>query len=439
MIHKERTMNPEFDVIVCGGGPSGFAASISAARNGARTLLIERGNCLGGMGTTGLVIEFARTAGANGGIFKELIDRMNQLGGINYDVPLHCVYAIFDPELLKFIMQQMCEEAGVTILFHTFIEGAAMKCDAITGVTVVNKSGRQTLPSGAVIDCTGDGDVAVSAGADYRKGNDITHSMQAMTLRIRIGGVNMLAVDWPEINARFEQERQAGINQFPSHVTKWLDAGGKGLHNERTFNLDMIMDADATNAWELSRAETEARKRFWEFITFAKKNIPGWENCYIIDTASHIGVRETRRIMGQYMLTEQEVRNAQKCPDGIARGSFGMDLHDPKEIAASPDPDDMEKHRKRTAPPPGEYYEIPYRCLIPVTPQAKPIQGLLTAGRCISADRRAGGSIRIMITCMNTGQAAGLAAAESIQTKSPLKKLDGKSLRQKLIRQNAEI
>jgi len=391
------------------------------------------------MGTTGLVIEFARTAGANGGIFKELIDRMEAAGGINRDVHLHCVYAIFDPELLKFIMQQMCEEAGVNILFHTFIEGAAMEDNTITGVIVVNKSGRQTLSSGVVIDCTGDGDVAVNAGADYRKGNDLTHSMQAMTLRIRIGGVNMLPVDWPEINARFEQERQKGINHFPEHVTKWLDAGGKGLHNERTFNLDMIMNADATNAWELSIAETEARKRVWEFISFAKNNIPGWENCYVIDTASHIGVRETRRIMGKYMLTEQEVRNAEKFSDGIARGSFGMDLHDPTEIAASPDPEDMEKHRKRTSPPPGEWYEIPYRCLIPVTVEAKPIQGLLTAGRCISADRRAGGSVRIMITCINTGQAAGIAAAESIRTKSPLDKLDGISLRLKLIQQQAEI
>ena len=189
-------MNPEFDVIVLvvAGHP---VCRLDQRRPEMvpRTLLIERGNCLGGMGTTGLVIEFARTAGANGGIFKELIDRMEAAGGINRDVPLHCVYAIFDPELLKFIMQQMCEEAGVNILFHTFIEGAAMEDNAITGVIVVNKSGRQTLSSGVVIDCTGDGDVAVNAGADYRKGNDLTHSMQAMTLRIRIGGVNMLPVD----------------------------------------------------------------------------------------------------------------------------------------------------------------------------------------------------------------------------------------------------
>ena len=432
-------MNPVFDVIVCGGGPSGFAASVSAARNGVRTLLIERGNCLGGMGTIGLVIEFARTAGANGGIFKELIERMDAAGGINWDVPLQCVYAIFDPELLKFIMQQMCEEAGVSILFHTFIEGAAIEGDAVTGVTVVNKSGRQTLSAGVVIDCTGDGDVAVSARADYRKGNDITHSMQAMTLRIRIGGVNMLPVDWREVSDRFEQERRKGINHFPEHVTKWIDAGAAGLHQERTFNLDMIMGADATNAWELSNAEIEARKRVWEFIAFARKQIPGWENCFVMDTAAHLGVRETRRIMGKYMLSEQDVRNAKKFPDGIARGSFGMDLHDPTEIAASPDLDDMEKHRKRTSPPPGEWYEIPYRCLIPVSTEAKPIQGLLTAGRCISTDRRAGGSVRIMITCINTGQAAGLAAAESIMKNAPLEKLDGKTLRKKLIQQQAEI
>lgn len=423
-------MNKKYDVIVCGGGPAGFGAAVSAARNGARTLLIERGNCLGGMAAAGLVIEFAKTAGRNGGIFKELIERLEKLGGINRDVPLPCVYVIFDPELLKYVMQQMCEEAGVDILFHTFIESAVMTGNTVSGVKIINKSGRLTILAGVVIDATGDGDVAAGAGADFRKGNDETHSMQALTLRIRIGGVETMPVDWPEVNARFEAERQAGVNRFPAHVTKWLDAGAKGVHGERTFNLDMVTGADATDAFQLSRAETESRKRVWEFIFFARKNIPGWEKCYVIDTGAHIGVRETRRIVGEYVLTEEDVIAGRKFDDGIARGSFGMDLHDPEPL---------EKHRKQTSCPAGDWYEIPYRCLLPKGAASGNISGLLVAGRCLSTDRRAGGSVRIMNTCMNTGQAAGLAAASAVASGVFPEHLDGKIIRKKLTEQGAEI
>ncbi|MDD5728817.1 MAG: FAD-dependent oxidoreductase [Victivallales bacterium] len=426
-------MNHFFDVIVCGGGPAGFGAAVSAARNGAGTLLIDQGNCLGGTATSRLVIEFAKTAGRNGGIFKEVIDRMEKLGGITREVGFPSVYVVFDPELLKYVLQGFCEEAGVNILFHTFVESAIVENGSVCGVNIVNKSGSQEIRSKVVIDATGDGDAAVSAGARFEQGEPVTHKMQGLTLRIRIGGVDMAtAVDWKQVNEQFEKARREGSVNFPYYVTKWLDAGAGGLHGERTLNLDMVTDTDATDAFQLSRAEIDARKRVWEFINFAKNNIPGWENSYIIDSGSHIGVRETRRIMGRYILTEDDVRKGRKFEDGISRASFSIDLHDPDETA--PGWEELEEHIRNKSCPPGDYYEIPYRCLLP-----KELGGILVAGRCISADRRAGGSVRIMNTCMNTGEAAGLAAGIAASKGIGPEEIDGKYLRAQLIAAGAEL
>lgn len=423
----------DFDVVVCGGGPAGFGAAVNAARNGAKTLLVDQGNCLGGTATARLVTEFAKTAGRNGGIFNELIECAEKMGGIDRNSEFQSVYVVFDPELIKYVMQEVCEEAGVTILFHTFAESAILENGTVKGINIVNKSGRQEIRAKVVIDCTGDGDIAVSAGARSEKGDSETHKMQALTLRIRIGGVSMLKdLDWKKVNEKFEDERKKGNAKFPYYVTKWLDAGARGLHEERTFNLDMVTGADATDAFQLSRAEIEARKRVWEFIKFARENIPGWENSYIIDTGSHIGVRETRRIMGKYILTEQDVKNGKKFEDGISRASFSMDLHDPCEVA--PNWEKLEEHVRSKSCPPGDFYEIPYRCLLPEN-----LSGILVAGRCISTDRKAGGSIRIMNTCMNTGEAAGLAAAIAISLEIHPASIDGKLLRKKLINIGAEL
>jgi hypothetical protein len=422
-----------YDTIVCGGGPAGFGAAISAARNGAKTLLIERNNCLGGTATAGLVIEFAKTAGREGGIFKELINKMDKMKGISWEVAFPSVYAVFDPELLKFLMQEFCEEAGVDILFHSFVESAILEGNIIRGLNVANKNGRMEIPSKTTIDASGDGDVAASAGANFGKGDPVAGKLQALTLRIRIGGVDMSKdVDWIKINEKFEEERLKGNANFPYYVTKWLDAGAKGLHGERTFNLDMATGIDATDAFQLSQAEMGGRKRIWEFIRFAKETIPGWENSYIIDSGSNIGVRESRRIKGRYVLTEEDILKGRKFEDGISRGSFTMDLHDPDEIA--PDWENLEAHVKSKSCPEGDYYEIPYRCLLP-----EKLEGLLVAGRCISADRKAGGSVRAMNTCMNTGQAAGTAAAMAISQNVNPAAIDGKHVREKLISNGAEL
>ena len=424
----------EVDVIVAGGGPAGLAAGLASARNGAQALIVERFNCLGGMGTNGLVTEFSKTASANGGIFKELCNNMKKLGGLRWgDAGFESVLAIFDPEAYKYAAQLMCESSGVNLIFHTFIESAYCEDNVVKGIIISGKSGRQLLRAKIVIDATGDGDVAASAGAHYEKGRDKDGRMQGLTLRPRIGGVVINKdINWKKINEIFERERLNGTINFPWYVTKWLDQGAEGVHGERTVNLDMVTEVDATDSLQLTRAEIEARKRVWEFVFFARKHIPGWEKCYLIDTAMHIGVRETRRIMGEYILTKKDVLSGCKFEDGISKGSFPADLHDPEvaEHAAI----NLAEHVKANSCPEGDWYEIPYRCLVP-----KGMDGLLVAGRCISSDREANGSMRIMSICMNTGQAAGTAAAMAIKENLNPSKLNGVKLKETLIKSGTDL
>lgn len=412
------------DVLVCGGGPAGLAAAVVSARGGARTLLVERFNFLGGMATAGLVTDFVATAGMNGGICKEIRKRMEALGGVKG--------LLFDPETFKYVSQLMSEESGARLLFHTFVESAFVEKNEIKGVFVVNKGGRQLLRSKIVIDATGDGDVAASAGAPYEKGRISDGRMQALTLRSRIGGVDdQPGTDWKKIQEVLDEKRKKGTISIPDYVVRYFGAGIGGIKGEKTFAVDMITGADTTDPWQLTEAELKAKKCIWDLINFARRHIPGWENCYLIDTAVHIGVRETRRIIGRYVLTKEDVINGRKFGDGISRNSFWVDLHDPEAFSY---PGGYSEYIKKVSLPKGEWYEIPYRCLVP-----RSIEGLLVCGRCISSDREANGSLRIMLTCMNTGQAAGTAAAMSVKGDLPLSKINGAEVRAVLVQSGAEL
>ncbi|MBU0716173.1 MAG: FAD-dependent oxidoreductase [Verrucomicrobia bacterium] len=410
-----------YDVIVCGGGPAGLGAAIASARHGAETLVVENSNCLGGSWTNRLVTEYAIRAGMNGGIFKELRNEIEKLGGIHIDPYWHV--PIFDPEIAKYVAQRMVEDSGAAMLFHTFIESAFCEGNTVKGIIVTGKGGMGLLRAKVVIDATGDGDVAASANVPFEKGRKKDGRMQGITLRSRIGGVNNLPdTNWKKINEILEQERKKGIVNIPSYVTKWLDAGAEGVHGERTFNLDMVTEIDATDRFQLTKAEMEGRKRLWELLLFARRHIPGWEKCYLIQTGSYIGVRETRRIIGEYVLTKADVLAGRKFADGISRSSHPIDTHDPENAEESAV--DLEKYVRTHSCPKGDWYEIPYRCLVP-----KGVEGLLVAGRCISSDRESNGSLRIAGTCMNLGQAAGTAAAMAVKKKILPREVDGSKLR----------
>ncbi|MDD5598446.1 MAG: FAD-dependent oxidoreductase [Victivallaceae bacterium] len=412
-MRQHKNGRKEFDVIVCGGGPAGFAAALTAARRDAKTLVIEQSNCLGGTATSGLNFGFVSTVGMHSSVHDELYERMSRLEGTRG------VY--FDPEVYKYVSQAMLEEAGAEMLFHTFAESPVLESQAVKGVNVVNKGGRQSLYSKVVIDVTGDADIAAASGAPVEKGRASDGRMQALTLRSRIGGVGILPrTDWRRINQLLARAAAAGEVKVPEYTVGYLDAGGEGVRGERTFNLDMATGVDATNPWDLSKAEQESRKRVWELLFFVRKNVKGWENAYLIDTGSYIGVRETRRIRGKYVLTREDISACRKFDDGIARCSNWMDLHDPEVFKEK----SHAAYIKRTSVPEGNWYEIPYRCLLP-----ERTENLLIAGRCVSSDRATNGSLRIMPTCMATGLAAGAAAALAVSRAVSPEMLTGKEVR----------
>ena len=388
----------DVDVLVCGGGPAGFAAAVAAARQGAKTLVVEYTGCLGGMATSGLVGSFEHTAGTEG-IFSELMDRLGRMGGAQG--------LGFEAEILKYVALLMAEEAGAEMLLFTLVEDALRSDDRVQGVVIANKSGRGAVRARITVDCSGDGDVCFRAGVPYEKGRADGH-IQATSLMFRLGGIDeeelraALADGTITLKELTTQARQAGELHLPDHLPQ-VSLGGKGSTiqpGQVSVNLDTVVGVDATSAEEQTQAMNTSRKRIFEVIEFYRKHVPGMEHCYLIDTGALLGVRETRRFEGLSRLGTMDVLQARKVPDGICRASFFLDVHDGQLPRLNPET------RKLLRVPEGEWYEIPYGCLVP-----KGVDGLLVAGRCISSERLANGSLRIMPTCMATGQAAGTAAA----------------------------
>jgi len=382
----------EHDVIVAGGGTAGIAAAVAAARNGADTILIERYGFLGGTMTAGLVNPFMTFhAGKEQiikGIFQEIIDRLKDTGG--YDEKTKA----FDSEIMKLVLDQMIKEADVKLLLHTYITDALVtKENIIKGIEAYNKSGRQVVLGKVIIDATGDGDVAVMAGAPYEKGREEDGLTQPMTLNFRMGGVDVERMPSREkINKLFEEAKAKGEIKIPRENVLYFPTTRRG---EIHFNTTRIVKVDGTKADDLTYAEIEGRRQMAELIKFLKEKVPGFENAYLLMSAVQVGVRETRRIIGEYVLTGEDVIKARKFSDVIARGSYPIDIHSPTGEGTV-----IKKL------PPGESYDIPYRCIVP-----KKVENLLIAGRCISCTHEAQAAIRVIPIVVAIGQAAGTAAA----------------------------
>jgi hypothetical protein len=434
-LHRDIPIANKVDVLVAGGGPAGFAASVAAARAGANVLLVERFNCLGGAGTSGLVGPFAPTAGMDGGIYAELIRNLQSIGAVKsswyYRIP-NC----FDVESYKYMAQSMCEKAGVKFLFNSFIADTLVEDGRIEGTVVANKGGLQVIKSNVVIDATGDGDVAFSAGAEYEKG-DGEGKCQPTTLIFNIGGLKDIRLTEDNINRlneHLQEERRRGAISLPEHtdnICNWVRFIGEGStirSGEVTINIDMTAGMDGTDPDALTKSELDARRQVWECLQFYRKYIPGAEDAHIISTAYLYGIRETRRILGRYYLTKGDALSAAKFADGICKASSVIDIHGPASGLSE------EEWKKNHCVPEGDWYEIPYRCLLP-----RGIENLLVSGRCISSDREANGSLRMMPTCMATGEAAGIAAAISVKRGTPPSSLDGAEIRKMLIEAGAEV
>jgi hypothetical protein len=444
---KTVPVTQETEVLVVGGGPAGIAAAIASARNGAKTVLVEQYGFLGGMATAGLVGPFMTSYGIDGvdpiieGVFRELVDRMLAIGAAidparvkgfsaygGYHAYGHEHVTPFDPEALKYVAQEMVLEAGAELKFHAFFLDSLVEGDQIVGLITASKSGLEALRGEIVIDATGDGDVAARAGAPYEKGRAGDGLLQPVSLFFRVGNVDDEAVqaymdEHPEDESFRDIVRKAKEKGEFSHTKDWFTMFKLPRAGEWWANVSRVHGIDATDVDQLTRAEIEGHRQVIYLVDFLRKRVPGFGNCYLLDTGSQIGVRETRRIMGEYVLTAEDVFAARRFEDAIARVSFPIDIHDVNGGGGFFE-----------GPRDGPYYTIPYRCLVP-----KKIENLLVAGRCISATHEAHGSLRVMPPCFATGQAAGTASALALETNTSPRYTDVKLLRESLIQQGALV
>ena len=425
----------ESDVCVLGGGPSGVAAAISAARTGARVLLVEKHGFLGGAGTASQVPAFApfsdRTKSIVRGLGWEVLTQMLQRTG--RIIPDPDVYAVpqdaarmdwvpIDVEVLKTVYDDLCEGANVRVLFHSVVPDVIKNAagNEIESVVLANKNGLTRAKARVFVDATGDADLAARAGCPFAFGDEDGRA-QGMTLCFTVANGS----------------REKYLNYVHSTGDGYLanlialarknndydlpDASLVGLSfkNETVAGANMghVYGHAATNAQSLSDAEREGRRILQKLIPFLRKYVPGQENLTLVSSGPQIGVRESRRIIGDYVLTVHDYLSRRTFPDDIARNAYFLDLHAvtsesaarAKSISDTSAASDKAV-KKSFALAPGESHGIPYRCLIP-----QAVENLLVAGRCLSADRAVQGAARVMPVCFALGEAAGIASAFAAQ------------------------
>lgn len=416
----------KYDLIVIGGGFSGVGAAISAAREGLSVLLIDKNNCLGGAASCCLVNPYMpyatrdpETKGKKilcAGIFGEINDELAKLGGI--DSTRH----MFNEEYLKLVLNRMAEKSGVKLLFNSYLVNSETDGEYIKSVSVVNKSGIQSYYADYYIDATGDADLAAVSGCSYRLGRDSDELCQPMTLCFRIANVDVERAvrDLPRINEMYKKMRCDGkIKNIREDVLVFRNPVDGVLH----FNSTRVVKKNPVNGEDVTAAEIEAREQAFELYEFLKNNFEAFKNSQFIMSAAHIGVRESRMIKGKYILTQEDIVSCRRFEDSIAVGNYDIDIHNPEGSGTS-------HYYFRD----GEYYTIPYRCLIP-----DKIKNLLVTGRCISSTHEAQASYRIMPICCCLGQAAGSAVVVAVNTGAgDVNAVDVKML-QKLLKDNNAV
>ncbi len=432
--------NELWDVIVVGGGPSGCAAAIASARDGAKTLLIESTGSLGGMGTSGLVPAWTPLSDRQKVIYRGVAETIINAAriGVAHVKSTDTEWVPIDCERLKRAYDQYVTDSGSEILFNTFVCGVDVKPgNIITSVLAANKEGLTKYKAKIFIDCSGDGDLAAWAGAEYKKGDDKSGELQPATLCFILSNVDHYAFTngtklgpWTP-NAPIFNILSSG--KYPhikdSHLCSTVIGPGTV-----GFNAGHIWDMDNTNVKDVSKAMIEGRKIALEFQkALAEVRPDAFANAHLVATAPLIGARETRRIIGDYVLTVEDYNERRSFPDEIGRNAYFLDIHTSKsEIVASKSNIDF-LHERFKPYEAGESHGIPYRCLTP-----KGLKNLLVAGRSISSDRAVQGSVRVMPVCLVTGEAAGAAAAMAVNKGiSDIHLVNTKNLRERLAKVGA--
>lgn len=413
----------ETDVLVCGGGCAGIAAALSAARSGARVLLIEKAPFAGGIITSvGLpyfdgIADIADNRVVVRGIAMELLSATGvcapdakKMAKHNPTIPNTFEFKLLLDRLIK------AESERLQVLFNSFVCGVETSGDRITSVQVANKDGLVDIQPKVVIDCTGDGDVAAWAGAPYEQNSEV----QPLTLHFRIGrvqGVKNIGSLCRESLVKAQQRGELPYYYGPG-IMFMYDKSEVYIHGVR-------VPANPTDAADLTRAEMQGRADAHAMFRAWKRDVPGFEDSYFLEAYPWIGVRESRRISGAYVLKEDDLMTSRRFDDAIATGCWYLDLHPNKTTAGGAN----EVAPEKVQPKP---YDIPYRSLVP-----QKIGNLLVAGRCHSATRGAHASTRVTVTAMAMGEAAGCAAAMSVAGQVGVAEINGTKVREKLTAQNA--
>lgn len=428
---REIPVAEETDVLVLGAGPAGFSAAVCAAREGVKVTLLEGSGDVGGMATTGMMSHWIGET--KGGFYEEILNRSTDpCGNPGLDLTFGgSARQIINPEKLKTVMIRMLAEAGVNVRLYTHACEPVMDGDTVCGVFAESKSGREAFLSKITIDATGDGDIAAKAGVPYHLGRESDGKMQPASILFKVGGVDYERAVFP---GRFEDETPVPAGVIQSLAREHLKAPlghvllvRSTLPGVVTCNMTNVPDVDGTDAAELTRATFVCREQIEEIVDFLRRYAPGYENCYLMSAASCIGIRETRHFHGQYVLTEQDVLEAEEFPDRVVtRAHFNFDIHNMSGAG-------LDETGVTVSFPQRKGYSIPYRCLLP-----ERVKNLLLAGRDISGTHMAHSNYRVMPICANLGQAAGTAAALSVRQKVGPDGLDVRKLQEILRRRERE-
>ena len=438
---REIALEADWDVIVAGGGPAGCAAATAAAREGAKTLLIEATGMLGGMGTAGLVPWFCGYHDREKIIARGLAERV--LHGLADGMP-HLKAALeanplaqpaIAPELLKRIYDDMVTGAGVEVRLHSHICSVEMSGrDEVDAVIVADKSGLRACRARIFVDCTGDGDLAAWAGAAFEKGDE-SGAMQPGTHCFVICSIDEEALaKGPKVHY-FDPESpiwkamKSGKYPLIDDLHSCSIKIGPGVYG---FNTGHLFGVDNTDPVGVSKAMMLGRKMAAQYRDAFAEYLPAFANSWLAATGSLMGARETRRILGDYMLTMEDYAERRSFPDEICRNAYGIDVHCSRETSRQMTQMSIEQLKQQNKKltqklSKGESFGVPYRCLTP-----KGLRNVLVAGRCISADRPVNGSVRIMACCLNTGEAAGIAAAHALGQDYNVHAVDAAQVREKL-------
>ena len=442
---REIRVFQEADVVVVGGGPGGHSAAVAAARNGAKTILLERYGHLGGMATGGLVTMLPHLSGGTqqqqiAGLCQEWIDLLDARGAaihpkkeelgsndpdvVNYwrsrgmwflsDEGRVRLGVTVDPEILKCVLNDMVEDAGVKLLLHSWGTRAIVDKDQVQGVVFESKSGRQVILAKVVIDATGDGDLLPSAGAEFTDKMDVHLRIRNLAVVFHIGNVD---IDKFIKFRQSEPEKEADLVRKVFQLNGFAVRGGKGIHEGVVWANNFIpgMGGPAIspmNVEDLTMVEIYVRKRMLITLDFYRKNVPGFEKSYILTTAPQIGTRGGRRLIGEYILNEKDINIGRIFEDTIA----------------------MAPHLERDISPEHPLRYIPYRSLVP-----RKVDGLLVAGRSFSSEDRVNEVLNLIGHCIAIGQAAGTAAALSVKNGVRPRDVDYGALRENLISQGVPL